>query len=75
MGFDDGAALALVEAVVFDAELDVLGAVLLSEPHPDSTIAKAAAIATVPVRAVGFTNLLPSVSCSLLGKLGESLVL
>jgi len=57
LGFDDGDAFALVVAlVVFDAELDVLGAVLVSEPQPDSTIAKAAAIAAVPVMAVRFTN-------------------
>jgi len=42
--------------VVFDDELELLGAVLLSEPQPDSTIANAAAIAAVPVMAVRFTN-------------------
>jgi hypothetical protein len=46
----------LVEEVVFDDELDVLGAVLLSEPQPESTIANAADIAAVAVRAVRFTN-------------------
>jgi hypothetical protein len=47
LGFDDGAALALVVADVdFDAE--VLGAVLVSEPQPDSVTASAAAIAAVP---------------------------
>jgi hypothetical protein len=34
LGFDDGAALALVdELVLFDADADVLGAVLVSEPQ------------------------------------------
>jgi hypothetical protein len=57
LGFVDGAALVLVEEeLVFDDELDELGAVLLSEPQPDSTIVNAAVIATVPVRAVRFTN-------------------
>jgi hypothetical protein len=43
LGFDDGAALALVVAlVVFDADVEVLGAVLVFEPQPDSTIARAA---------------------------------
>jgi hypothetical protein len=52
----DGAALALVEVLVdvFDDEAVVLGAVLLSEPQPDSTIASAAATAVAPVTAVRF---------------------
>jgi hypothetical protein len=50
LGFDDGAALALVDVLVdvFD-EADVLGAVLVSEPQPDSTTARLAAIAAAPV--------------------------
>jgi hypothetical protein len=50
LGFDDGAALALVDVLVdvFD-EAEVLGAVFVSEPQPDNTIARAAAIAAVPV--------------------------
>jgi hypothetical protein len=55
LGFDDGAALALVVAlVVFDADADVLGAVLVSEPQPDSTTARAAAMAVAPEIAVDF---------------------
>jgi hypothetical protein len=58
LGFDDGAALALVdELVLFDA--DVLGAVLVSEPQPDSTTARAAAIAAAPETAVDLMNLTP----------------
>jgi hypothetical protein len=57
LGFDDGTALALVVAlVVFDADADVLGAVLVSEPQPDSTTARAAAIAAAPVTAVDLMN-------------------
>jgi hypothetical protein len=42
-------ALVLVDELVdvFD-DVEVLGAVLVSEPQPDSTIATAAAIAAVP---------------------------
>jgi hypothetical protein len=55
LGFDDGAALALVVVlVVFDAE--VLGSVLVSEPQPDSTTARAAAIAAAPEMAVDLMN-------------------
>jgi hypothetical protein len=53
LGFDDGAALALVVVlVVFDADAEVLGWVLVSEPQPDSTTARAAAIAAAPEMAV-----------------------
>jgi hypothetical protein len=57
LGFVDGAAFLLVDELVdaFD-EVDVLGAVFVSEPQPDSTIATTAAIAAVPVIAVRFTN-------------------
>jgi hypothetical protein len=55
-GFDEGAALALVVAlVVFDAAVDVLGSVLVAAPQPDNTIATAAANVAVPVVAVRFT--------------------
>jgi hypothetical protein len=40
--------LALVVAVVFDAEVDVLGSVFVLEPQPDSTIARVAAMAAAP---------------------------
>jgi hypothetical protein len=57
LGFDDGAALALVVAlVVFDADAEVLGSVLVSEPQPDSTTARAAAIAATPEMAVDLMN-------------------
>jgi hypothetical protein len=57
LGFEEGAALVLVDVLVdVFVEVDVLGAVLVSEPQPDSTIASAAAIAAVPVIAVRFTN-------------------
>jgi geranylgeranyl pyrophosphate synthase len=48
-GFDFGAAFVLVDSLVdvFEDEA-VLGAVFVSEPQPDSTIANAAAIAAVP---------------------------
>jgi hypothetical protein len=53
LGFDDGAALALVVVlVVFDADAEVLGSVLVSEPQPDSTTARAAAIAATAETAV-----------------------
>jgi hypothetical protein len=57
LGFDEGAAFLLVDELVdvFE-EVEVLGAVFVSEPQPDSTTASAAAIATVPVIAVRFTN-------------------
>jgi hypothetical protein len=59
LGFD-GAALALVdELVLFDADADVLGAVLVSEPQPDSTTARPAAIAAAPETAVDLMNLTP----------------
>jgi hypothetical protein len=46
--------LVLVDVLVdVFVEVDVLGAVFVSEPQPDSTIASAA-IAAVPVRAVRF---------------------
>jgi hypothetical protein len=45
--------LALVIAlVVFDADAEVLGSVLVSEPQPDSTTVRAAAIAATPEMAV-----------------------
>jgi hypothetical protein len=57
LGFDDGAALALVVVlVVFDADAEVLGSVLVSEPQPDSTTARAAAIAAAPEMAVDLMN-------------------
>jgi hypothetical protein len=56
LDLDDGAALALVVGVVFEAVVDALGSVLVSEPQPDSMIATAAAIAAVPVIAARFTN-------------------
>jgi len=57
LGFDDGAALALVVAlVVFDADVEVLGAVLVFEPQPDSTIARAAVTAAAPEIAVHLIN-------------------
>jgi hypothetical protein len=59
LGFDDAVALALDELVLFDADADVLGAVLVSEPQPDSTTARAAAIAAAPETAVDFMNLTP----------------
>jgi hypothetical protein len=60
LGFDDGAALALVdELVLFDADADVLGAVLVSEPQPDSITARAAAIAAAPETAVDLMNVTP----------------
>jgi hypothetical protein len=49
--------LALVVAlVVFEADSEVLGSVLVSEPQPDSTTARAAAIATAPEMAVDLMN-------------------
>jgi hypothetical protein len=57
LGFDDGAALALVVVlVVFDADAEVLGSDLVSEPQPDSTTARAAAIAATPEMAVDLMN-------------------
>jgi hypothetical protein len=57
LGFDDGAALALVVAlVVFDADVEVLGAVLVFEPQPHSTIARAAVTAAAPEIAVRLIN-------------------
>jgi hypothetical protein len=57
LGFDDGAAFVLVdELVLFDADADVLGAVLVSEPQPDSTTARATAIAAAPEIAVVFID-------------------
>jgi hypothetical protein len=53
--------LALVVLVVFDADADVLGSVLVFESQPDSTIARATAIAAVPEIAVGLMNQLLSV--------------
>jgi hypothetical protein len=62
LGFDEGAALVLVDVLVdVFVDVDVLGAVFVSEPQPDSTIASAAAIAAAPVIAVRFTNSLLSV--------------
>jgi len=55
LDFGDGAAIALVaEDVFFDAEAHGLGTVLVSEPQPDSTTARAAATAAAPVIAVRF---------------------
>jgi hypothetical protein len=60
LAFDDGAALALVdELVLLGADADVLGAVLVSEPQPDSTTARAAAIAAAPESAVDLMNVTP----------------
>jgi hypothetical protein len=56
LGVDDGAALALVVVVVLDADEDVLGSVLVSEPQPDSTTARAATIAAAPEMAVRLIN-------------------
>jgi hypothetical protein len=56
LGFVDGAGLALVVLVVFDADADMLGSVLVFEPQPDSAIARAMAIAAVPQIAVGLMN-------------------
>jgi hypothetical protein len=61
LGFDEGAALVLVDVLVdVFVDVDVLGAVFVSEPQPDSTTASAAAIAAVPVITVRFTNQLLS---------------